>query len=665
MKLGTAAQIAHRGIAQPGIAHPKIAHPGIAHLGTACLMTACLLCPATAGAHITRLDIVAQEDFAGGAAFGAAGPFVRIHAIAHGELDPADPANAVIAGLDHAPRTPNDTVAYDTDVEILRPKDPARGSGTLLFDVPNRGNKYALSWLDDTPGQGLVNDPRTEADAGNRFTFSRGYTLVWAGWQPEVHGANLLGIRVPTEAGVQQPIRFEIEAGTRGPDSVASIPLPYPAATIDGASLTVRTRGTDPETPLASGDWTMTANQVRLAGAPFTPRRIYELRYQATGPTVDGIGFAAVRDVVAFLRRGDPAAGPVKHTLGFGVSLSGRFLRNFLEMGMNRAEDGSRVFDGVLPHISGAGKVFDNFAFAMPGRTATMHEDRFYPENWFPFATFPATDPMTGQTGRLLRGDGSDPLIIETNTSTEYWQKGASLIHTDPQDGTDRTLPDGVRSFLVAGTQHGGHSGSPTSTGPCVLGRNPHSAGPALRALLVDLELWVTDGTAPPASLVPRQADGTAAPAGTIRMPAITGVQWAGTANRIGPPVDWVNPPADVTRAYPTFVAAVDADGNERAGLRLPEISVPLGTYTGTNLYRDAPGELCDRDGSFVPFARTAEERTRTGDPRPSLTERYGSKPGYVARVQQAAAALVAQRLMLPADAQAATQAAEAIPAFP
>ena len=624
-------------------------------------IAALLVLSGGASAHITRLEVIGQDDFAGGQPFGSAGAFVHIRAIAHGELDPADPLNAVILGLSQAPRMPSGMVAYDTDVEILRPKDPARGSGIMLFDVPNRGNKYALSWLDDAPGAGLVNDPRTAADAGNGFTFSRGYTIVWAGWQPEVHGPGLMGIRVPALHGVSAPIRFEFEAGTRGPEVVGSVSLPYPAATMDGATLSVRTRGTDPETLVPADEWAMTRDSVHLLpeDRALTPRRIYELRYQATDPTVDGIGFAAVRDVAAFLRNGDPAVGPVQHAIGFGVSLSGRFLRTFLELGMNQSEDGSRVFEGVLPHISGAGKVFANLPFAMPGRTATMHEDRFYPENWFPFATFAATDPMTGQTASLRHGDGTDPLIIETNTSTEYWQKGASLIHAGPADGADRTLPDGARAYLIAGTQHGGHFGSGTSAGPCVLGRNPHSAGPALRALLVDLEAWVVDATRPPASLVPRRADGTAVDAGTVQMPAIPGVRWATGANRVGPPVDWVNPPADVTRAYATTVAAVDADGNERAGLRLPEISVPLGTYTGTNLYRDAPGELCDRDGSFVPFARDAAERARTGDPRPSVMERYGSKEGYVARVRQAADALVAGRLMLPMDADATVRAAE------
>lgn len=636
---------------------------------TAAAVLAMVLTAGGAHARIIKFDVLSTQDFAQNTEFGAAGSFVWIHARAYGELDPADPGNAVIAGLDQAPRTAAGTVLYDTDVEILRPADPTKASGVLLFDVPNRGNKYALSWLDDSPGAGLMNQPRSLADAGNAFTFTRGDTLVWAGWQPEVHGPGLMGIRVPVAmehgAPAIRTIRFEVEAGTRGPDQVVRAPLPYPAATTDGATLTVRTKGTDPEQPLPAGTWEIRDGAVALLppGTAFTPRRIYELRYQAAAPAIGGIGFAAVRDVVAYLRQQPGQAGPVHHSLAFGVSLSGRFLRNFIELGMNRAEDGARVFDGVLAHIAGAGKVFSNFLFAMPGRTATMHEDRFYPENWFPFASFASTDPMTGQTAALLRHD-SDPLVIQTNTSTEYWQKGASLIHTDPQDGTDRGQPPGERVFLVAGTQHGGHFGSTTSAGPCVTGRNPHSAGPALRALLVALEEWAVHGTLPPDSLVPRRSDRTGVAPADIRMPNMPGITWNEAANPIGPPVDWVYPPQDTARTYPTLVSAVDADGNEVAGLRLPEISVPLGTYTGTNLYKDAPGELCDRDGSYVPFAKDAAARAALADPRPSLAERYGTRERYVAQVRDAADALVARRLMLPMDADAAVQAAEVAPGF-
>ncbi|MEJ1976304.1 MAG: alpha/beta hydrolase domain-containing protein [Acetobacteraceae bacterium] len=635
------------------------------------LTAALCLLPALAAARVTALDIIAQEDFAGGASFGAAGSYTRIRAVAHGELDPADPANAVILDLDRAPRTAAGMVAYDADVFILRPKDPAKASGVMLYDVPNRGNKFALSWLDDAPDSGSANDPRTLQDAGNGFTFRRGYSMVWSGWQPEAAAPNSLSIRVPVALDHGKPItrriRFEMVAGTRGPETVRSVALPYPVATPDTARLTVRARQADPETEVPRTGWAFDkAGAVHLLpeGTAFPPRQIFELTYEATAPTVDGIGMAAVRDVVAYLRRQPAVAGPVQHTLGFGVSLSGRFLRNFIELGMNRDEAGQRVFDGVLPHIGGAGKVFDNFEFAMPGRTATQHEDRFYPENWFPFADFAATDPMTGQTARLPRGDGSDPLILQTNTSTEYWQKGASLIHTDPADGADRALPPGSRAYLVAGTQHGGHAGSGTAPGPCANPRNPHSAGPALRALLVALEQWVVDGVKPPDSRVPRRADGTGVDPAAVHLPALPGVTWTPGANPIGPPVDWTNPPATVTRAYPALVSAIDADGNEVAGIRLPDIAVPLGTYTGTNVYRDYPTEMCDRDGTFIPFARDAAERARTGDPRPSLQERYGSREAYVARVRAAAQALVADRLLLAEDADAAVRAAAATDRF-
>ena len=619
--------------------------------------------PHAAGARITALDILERTPFADGAPFGSVGAYERVRATAHGELDPASPANAVITDITRAPRNAHGMVEYDTDVFILRPVDPAAGNGVLLYEVLNRGHKFLPSWLDDAADG--TDDPRTAADAGNGFAFRRGYTMAWSGWQPEVaRTGGLMGLGVPVATDGGQPIarriRVEIAAGTRGPEVVRTATLPYPNTGLDGATLTVRAREAGPVQVVPPGAWSFVgASAVQLQAGPFEPRKLYELTYFATAPTVDGIGFAATRDVVAYLRQGD-AAGPVHHAIGFGISLSGRFLRNFIELGMNRGEDGARVFDGVLAHIAGAGKVFANFEFAMPGRTATQHEDRTYPENWFPFAGFPATDPMTGQTGALLRGDGSDPLVLESNTATEYWQKGASLIHTDPATGADRPLPPTTRAYLLAGAEHAGHAGAPGAPGPCANPRNPMSAGPLLRALVVALTEWVADGTPPPDSRVPLRADGTGVPAASVRQPALPGVTWAPGDNPVGPPVDWTAPPAAPARTYPTMVSALDADGNERAGVRLPDVAAPLGTRTGTNVYADYPTELCDRDGSFIPFARTAAERAASGDPRLSLAERYASRDAYAAQVRAAADALVAARLMLPEDRDAAVRAAEA-----
>ena len=625
-----------------------------------------LACIAALPAHarIVRLDVTEDVPFAGGASFGAAGPYHRIRAVAHGELDPASPANAGIALLPDAPRNSRGMVEYDADVFILRPVDPARGSGTMLYDVLNRGNKFALAWLDDAadgPGAS-ANDPTTEADAGNGFVLRRGYTVVWSGWQPDAPTRNGgMSIRVPVATRNGQPItqtiRFEFTQGTRSPEHVAHIPLPYPAATHDGAALFTRANEADPRTPVPQTGWTWVDDrtiELQPSGTTPVPVHLYDLEYVARDPTVDGIGFAAVRDVVSDLRNrlGTP------HTLAFGVSLSGRFLRHFLDLGANRDEAGARVFDGMLPHISGAGKVFDNMPFDMPGRTATQHEDRFYPEVWNPVGY-----PASAAGGSLLRDPPTGPKIIETNTSTEYWQKGASLVHTDAA-GHDAALPGAVRMFMVAGTEHGGHAGAPASPGPCANGRNPNSAGPALRAALANLEDWVVRDAPPPDSLVPRLADETGVPASAVVRPAIPGVTWPRRDNAIGEPVDWVHPPPAPIDPRPTFVAAVDADGNEVAGLRLPPLAVPLGTYSGVNVYRALPGELCDRDGTYIPFAATRAERDRTGDPRPSLAERYGSRDDYVAKVAAAADALVGARLLLPEDRDRYLAAARSAPGF-
>ncbi len=632
-----------------------------------------------AEARVTGFRILEQGSFADGAVFGPAGAYVRVRAVASGELDPKAPENADIADLDLAPRDANGMVHYDTDLFILRPADPAKGSGVLLYDVTNRGNKFLMGWVNDAPEPGgSFNDPRTLADAGNGFTFRRGDTMVWSDWESDVRpGSGRMMIRVPGADGAGTPpvgrVRDEIVSGTRV-GTVAESVLPYPAASTDpsGARLTVRAREADPEVDVPAGGWEFVGDgrAIRLlpAGTPFEPIKLYEFRYDAKAPVVSGVGFAATRDAVSFLRyggEGNPLLGAdgrptVAQAVSFGVSLSGRFLRHFLELGMNRDEDERRVFDGVYAHISGAGKVFGNQRWAMPSRTATQHEDKFYPENWFPFGYARAADPASGQTGSLLRGDGSDPLVIESNTSTEYWQKGASLVHTDPASGTDLAQPPTVRVFMIAGTEHAGHAGVPGSAGACAEPRNPHSTGPAFRALIAALEDWVAKGAAPPDSRVPHQADGSGVPADKVRLPAIPKVIWAPGANLIGPPVNWINPPARVENPYPTFVSAVDVDGNETAGLRLPDIAVPLGTFTGTNVYAAYPTELCDRDGTYLPFARTRAEREETGDPRLSLEERYGPQTAYVTRVREAAERLVAARLLLPEDAERYVRAAEA-----
>jgi len=627
------------------------------------------------------------EPFAEGQAFAEAGSYLRIRGVAKGELDPATPENRVIVDLDKAPRNARGLVEYETDFFILRPADPSRTNGVLVYDVTNRGSKRIFQLLDDAPSAPVdaANDPRTVPEAGLGFSLGRGYSLVWSGWDPGAPTVNNgLGARFPTAMKNGRPItgriRHEFHIGTRAPGKGDLVRLSYPAVSTDTreARLTVRDRESDTRTEIPAGSWEFADVQsIRLSpqGSLFAPFKMYELWYEATGSKALGLGFASVRDLVAFLRyeradrngtanpliaEGMPTAGTgIRHTLAFGVSQSGRFLRHFLELGMNDDGHGRRVFDGVMSHVAGAGKVFANHRFGMPGRTATQHEDRLYPENWFPFGNAVTTDPFSRKTGAILKGHATDPLVIETNSSTEYWQKGASLVHTDPTGRHDADLPPNVRVYMIAGTQHGGRPGVDPSPGPCVNPRNPHSATPALRALFAVLEEWVTKEVEPPPSRVPRVADGTAVMAENLRMPAVPSFAIAPGANQIVPPVDWVDPPARIDNVYGALVCAVDTDGNEVAGIRLPPIVVPLGTYTGWNVYQAQPNELADRDGSFIPFAQTKAAREETGDPRPSLEERYGKREAYVAKIKAAAEALVAERLLLPSDAAAYVVAAK------
>jgi hypothetical protein len=413
---------------------------------------------------ITEIRVDSIEPFAEGREFGEAGSYLRIRGVAKGELDPAAPQNAAIVDLDKAPSNARGLVEYESDFFILRPEDPGRTSGVLVYDVTNRGSKRIFQLLDDAPGAPVdaANDPKTAREAGLGFCLGRGYSLVWSGWDPGAPSVNNgLGARFPTAMENGRPvtgrIRHEFHIGTRTPGKGDIVRLPYPTVSTDTrqALLTVRDRERDTRTEIRADAWEFADSQsIRLLppGELFAPFKIYELWYEATGAKVLGIGFAAVRDLVAFLRyeTTDRSQNPlmddgartegtgVRHALAFGVSQSGRFLRHFLELGMNDDGKGRRVFDGVMSHVAGAGKVFGNHRFGMPGRTATQHEDRLYPENWFPFGNAVVTDPFSRRSGAILRGGPTDPLVIETNSSTEYWQKGASLVHTDATGRNER-----------------------------------------------------------------------------------------------------------------------------------------------------------------------------------------------------------------------------------
>jgi hypothetical protein len=466
-------------------------------------------------------------------------------------------------------------------------------------------------------------------------------------------------------APIVRTIREELVDGTRGPQR-ETFRLSYEAAVLDPvhARLTARRAETDARREIPASGWTyVNAREIALLprGTRPEPGSLYEFHYPARDPRVLGIGMAATRDLISFLRyetadakgHANPLRPGTRTALAFGISQSGRFLRDYVKDGFNQDEAARKVFDGMLAHTAGAGGVFLNYEFGQANRTATQHEDHAFPENAFPFSTATTTDAVTGRTGSLLRNDGFDPLWMEANTSTEYWQKGASLLVTDTTGSRDVELPPNARAYLIAGTQHGGQAWMTSTTGPCMNPRNPHSPTPALRALLIALDAWASEGRAPPASRTPRIADATLVEAGRLAFPEVPGIVLARRVNEIRVLRDWVKPELATSKPYATLVTQVDADGNEVAGIRLPDIAAPLATYTGWNFYR-APfpaGELCDRDGSYKPFAATRAQREAAGDPRPSLEERYGSHANYVKRVEDAMERLVADRLLLREDA--------------
>lgn len=592
---------------------------------------------------IVSIEIKAVEPLADGAPFGDAGAYERVIGVARGEVDPKAPGNAGIALIDKAPVNAGGKVEYLTDFFILRPRDSAKGNGGILYEVNNRGRKMLIGNLCDGP-QGM-NDPRTVADLGNGFPLRRGWTIVWSGWDPDAPRANMgLGLTAPvaTEDGkaggkpIVQTVRDEFVSGTRG-GALESFRLSYEMAAQDGAKLTVRERQADPPQDVA---WTaIDSKSIKLADGRPKPGYIYQFTYQGTKPKVQGLGFAATRDFVSWLKH-DPKAleatgRPITHALAIGFSQAGRYLRHHISCGFNRDEQGRTVFDGIHSHIAGVGRLFFDTPFGQPARTSTQHEDHDAPEAWFPFSTATLDDPISRIRGSLFRHDGSDPKLIETNTSTEYWQKGASLLTTDPLGTADVALPDNSRVYMIAGTQHGGRAGATTDAGPNVNPRNPHNPMPAVRGLLVALEEWVVSGKAPPPSRVPALSDGTLVDPDKTGFPAIEGATVVRKTNRIEYPA------AGPERVYRTLVSRVDADGNEVAGIRLPDIAVPLATYTGWNEYKPPypRGELADRDGSCFAFSAA------------KIASRYRDRAAYVAKVQAAVDALVNDRLLLTEDA--------------
>jgi hypothetical protein len=604
----------------------------------------------------------------------------RREGVLHFAVDPDARAHEPIADLGLAPRNGRGFVESSADFYLLR---PLAGSRRLLLDVPNRGRKIALGMFNSAPRS---NDPTTPEDFGNGFLMRHGYTVAWIGWQPDVPRRDgMMALDVPRVPGVSERLRCEFRPIAR----VDRLPLadryhvPHPVSRLDDpeAELHVRDHGDAPATTLPRSAWRFPdAGSVTLDGG-FEPGRIYDCYYRAENPPLVGLGLTAVRDTAAFLRwgtagDGNPGAGQIERSYVFGVSQSGRFLRHLLYLGLDEDEAGRFVWDAVIPHVAGARRGEFNCRFGQPSLNA-LHAVG----SLFPFTDGEQEDPVTGQRGALLHRQASrphPPRILTINTAAEYWRGDGSLVHTDVAATRDVTPPAWVRQYFFAGTQHTPGALPPPPADPNTGGRGRHpfsvvDYSPLLRAALASLDRWVSEGVEPPASAVPRLADGSAVAAEATRevYARIPGARFPDRVSRpvrldFGPRVDQgvVELPPKIGAPYVTVVSAVDADGNDTAGIRPPELRVPVATFTGWNPRhpeQGAPGDLMAMMGSTLPFARTAAERQASGDPRPSLAERYGDRDGYLARVRSDAQAMVAARHLLAEDVDAVVERAGAL----
>ncbi|AKD58363.1 hypothetical protein SD10_06185 [Spirosoma radiotolerans] len=648
-------------------------------------------------ARIIRIEITSvQSPTFEGKAFGRVGAYEKLRGKAYGELDPTSPPNALITDIALAPRNGKGMVAYVMDIYILKPIDLSKGNHKLFLEINNRGGKLVGGFNKSSGG----NDPTTAAQAGEGFLMNKGYTLALNGWDCSAPPANNnLTISVPVAQNADG-------SSITGPsyeyisfDNATSLSysLAYPAATLDQskATLTVRDRLGDAPSVIPANGWEYTNDKtIRLlpAGTSFRQSAIYEFHYTAKNPVVAGIGFAATRDFVSFLRYAttddfgnrNPLANDIQYTFSYSVSQPARYVNDFQTLGFNADEQNRRVLDGIENWLGGASGIALNYRFAQPSRTERNRQNHLYPEGVFPFAYPVLTDPLTGRTaGRLARCTASNtcPKVFEINSSNEYWVKAASLLHTDSQ-GQDLPDPDNVRFYLVAGAQHG--TGNATSKGICQQFQNPTNAEPTLRALFMALDAWVTKGVAPPASQVPRQSTKTAAlavpqpgsqtgavPQAALGWPTLPGVTYTGLVTTrylldFGPSFDQgllTTFPTSVAGrpSYVNFVSKVDKDGNEVAGIRLPPVAVPIATTTGWALRRSEYGENdgCEGSGQYIPFNMTKAERLLANDPRLSVQERYQTHEDYVEAVRKSVQKLVEQRFLLAEDAEAYVKAAQ------
>jgi len=636
-------------------------------------------------ARVVRVETVTRTEVLGGKQFGNAGVYERITGRVYFSLAVANPHNGRIVDLGNAVNLKNGEVEFSADFIAVRPKDAHKGNGSLLLEVPNRGRGRILSLVDGGDWD-LAND------AGDAWLLRSGFTIVSLGWQWDAAGEGALRFSAPIAKENGKTI-----AGLLRGDLMPSLVMPeiplghlilgniggteYPVSALDDPRnvLTVRDSRAGPRTVIPRSGWqfahtvdgklTPSDRHIHLNGG-FQPGKIYEYVYVVADPVVAGGGFAAIRDFASYAKHKSDAITPATRVYGEGISQNGRFLRDFLYQGFNADEDGKIALDGVLAHVAGAGRGSFNYRFAQPSRDAQPTSSVFFPTDIFPFTDLPEKDPVTGDTGGLLDravAENVVPKIFFSNTSYEYWGRAAALIHVTADGKHDAPISDNVRIYHFTGLQHFSGPFLPEKGKGDLLAQQPQSPLPVKyfwRAMIANMDAWVRSNTLPPPSSYPKIAERTLVPLRDYSFPAIPGINHPHEANEawhldFGP--NWrdgilgIQPPK-VGEPFPVLVPQVDADGNERDGVRLPEITVPLATYASWNL-RDpsigAPEQRVAFEASFVPFSKTVAEREKTADPRKSIAERYTDREVYLARYKNAADTLVQNHWILLEDRDA------------
>ena len=678
-------------------------------------------------AGVTQINITCvQSPTFGGATFGSVGQYELIQGTFSGEVDPFNPQNAVIVDIQKAPRNAKGMVTYSADFQIFRPINLSQGNHRVIYDLPNRGGATALS----TYNNGTGNDRSwcttglpAKFTVGDGFLMNEGFTVVDTAWDITVTPS---GSSSASSFGVSFPVATHRDGTViTGPATEefvidftatpATQPLHYAAATADQSKATLSVRENYGDEPIAipSSGWaytdsTLTAIKLAnglLFGGPgtYSPTALYEFTYIAANPLVAGLGFASLRDFATFLRTAktddsgvaNPLAGDVQAIYTTCVSQPCRTTHDFVLLGFNQRVSSARgrgawsednfsrrgnklVFDGMINWIGGGDGIYMNYRFAQPTRTSRQHIARWDPEFQFPWANQALYDPVTGQFGGRLDACARTetcPKIFELNSENEYYSKGGSLLTTDTE-GHDLDLhaTPNVRYYQLASVPHG----AGTAAGICRQPQNPLNASTTLRALTIDMDEWVTFGTQPPSNRVPTRASGTLVPSlpqSGMGFPSIPGIFYNGIMHtgdlfdfgrRFHQGILDIQPPVLLGTPYRVFVPKTDADGNDIAGIRLPDISVPLATYTGYAYRAPVAGDPvpmvdgCDASGQRIPFLETQAERIAAGDPRLSVQERYADHATYVNLVAAAAQQLQAERLMLDMDVQAYIAAAQA-----